>query len=341
MPSARMLAFLRALSALVSHGQIAFEAAAVSELPSIMLIFVTALNRSARSARVLLTLVCGALAPAGCSDSKSLTLDELASPVEVASDASAPAVDAATSAPVPLSLFAAGAVRASVLASVPDFAAAANLSIDYVFGSAGALRDQILTRTSGADVAILTPAVITPLDANGLVHGSRVDLAQVGGGLAVRAADALPDILDSDKFKAALLAADELYYADPALATAGAAFIRICTTLGIADTCAAAPLGKGHTFSGGAEAMAAMALSTSATVLGATQVSEIKATPGVQLVGEYPTAPLNLQVKTTYSAFIVESTSNLARAQLLMDFLSGDVFEAQLTVYGFEPVPAP
>jgi molybdate transport system substrate-binding protein len=295
------------------------------------------LNHPRRSVHRALKLLL-VLAPAGCSDSKSeLALDELGVPVEVLPDASTQASDAS-----PLSLFAAGATQASVRAAVPDFASGANLSIDYTFGSAGALRDRILTGTSGADVVILTPAAIAPLDAGALVHaGSRVDLAQIGGGLAVRSADALPDISSSDQFKAALLAADEIYYADPTLATAGAAFIKICATLEIADTCAAAPAGKGHAFAGGAEAMAAMALSTAATVFGATQISEIKATPGVQLVAEYPSAPVNLQVKTTYSAFIVESTSNLASAQLLVQFLGGDAFKAQLAVFGFEPFAAP
>ena len=246
-------------------------------------------------------------------------------------------MDALPDASAPLSVFAAGALQVSVMATVPDFATQNGLTINLTFGSAGSLRDQILTGTSGADVALVTPAVITALDAQGLVHaGSRVDLAQIGGGLAVRSGDVAPDISDSDKFKAALLAADEIYYADPALATAGAAFIKICMTLGIVDTCAAAPAGKGHPFPLGAEAMAAMAASTATTVVGTTQISEIKSTSGVKLVGEYPGA---LQLKTTYSAIIVEGTQNLASAQLLLQFLTGDTFKAELAMYGFEQVP--
>jgi molybdate transport system substrate-binding protein len=247
-------------------------------------------------------------------------------------------VDAPSEASAPLSLFSAGAVEAAVRAAVPGFATESGFTINFTFGSAGSLRDQILTGTSGADVAIVTPAVVTALDAKALVHaGSRLDLAQVGAGLAVRSADELPDISDPDKFKAVLLAADEIYYADPVLATAGMAFAKVCMTLGIADTCAAAPNGKGHTAAGGAEAMAAMALSTATKVVGATQISEIKATPGVKLVGEYPG---NLQVKTVYTAIIVEGTTNLPNAMLLLQFLGGDAFKTELAVRGFEPVPA-
>ena len=278
------------------------------------------------------------VAPVGCSDKEHAS----PTPVDVPPDAAAPAVDAPLDALAPLSLFATGATQASVMAVVPDFATRNGLTITLTFGSAGALRDQILTGTSGADVAIVTPAVITALDAKALVHaGSRVDLAQIGGGLAVRSGDEPPDISDSDKFKAALLAADEIYYADPALATAGAAFIKICNTLGIADTCAVAPNGKGHVSAGGAEAMATMALSTATTVVGVTQISEIKVTPGVKLVAEYPVAPVNLQVKTVYAAMIVEGTRDLDNAQRLLQFVGSDVFKAQLAVYGFDPIPAP
>jgi molybdate transport system substrate-binding protein len=293
------------------------------------------------------------LAPAACSDNKDQPIadgspssangasDALPSSVDAESDASAFPEGAPTDASA-LSMFAAGATQAAVMAAVPGFAAQSGFTVVLTFGSAGALRDRILTGTSGADVAIVTPAVVTALDAKSLVHaGSRVDLAQVGGGLAVRSGDALPDISDSDKFKAALLAADEIYYADPILATAGAAFIKNCMTLGIADTCAAAPAGKGHFSAGGAEAMATMALSTATTVVGSAQISEIKATSGVELVGEYPAAPVNLKVTTVYTAIIVEGTPNLARAQTLVDYLSGDAFMTELAKFGFVPVPDP
>lgn len=296
-------------------------------------------NGVARNIAVTLAV---SLSLASCSDKQNPAASNVNSGTDASPDAAAPATDASPDAPASLSLFAAGATQASVLAAVPGFATQSGLAIAYTFGSAGSLRDQILAGTSGADVAIITPAVVTALDAMGLVHaGSRVDLAQVGGGLAVRSADPLPDISDSDKLKAALLAADEIYYADPVLATAGAAFIKICTTLGIADTCAPAPSGKGHSFPGGAAAMAAMALSTAATVVGSAQISEIKATPGVAVVGEYPAAPINLQVKTVYTAFIVEGTDDLVDAQQLLQFLSGDSFMTQLAFYGFEPVSTP
>src|ERR1700733_12053235 len=82
-----------------------------------------------------------------------------ASPVDGSPVDAAP-VDAAPDGSAPLSLLAAGATQSSVRAAVPAFAAHSGLAINFTFGSAGALRNEILTGTSGADVAIVTPAVI-------------------------------------------------------------------------------------------------------------------------------------------------------------------------------------
>jgi len=313
-------------------------------------------NLSAHSPGTALAVVL-CLAPVGCSDAMDqaaaapvCTVDAStvdASTVDVSTaDASSADVsqagDAGLDASAALSLLAAGATQFSVMAAVPGFAIQNGLTINYTFGSAGSLRNEILTGTSGADIAIVTPAVITALeapDAQSFVYpGSRIDLAQIGGGVAVRSSDPLPDISTSDTFKAALLAADEIYYPDPALATAGAQFVTICTTLGIQDTCAVAPTGKGHTAPDGATAMSAMANSTATTVIGCTQISEIKSNPLVVLVGDYPSTPINLQVETVYSAIIVEGTAHLANAQLLLQFLGGDVFQSALYAYGFGPI---
>jgi ABC-type molybdate transport system substrate-binding protein len=123
-----------------------------------------------------------------------------------------------------------------------------------------------------------------------------------------------------------------VYYADPAVATAGAALMRVVDTLGIAEEVRA----KGHIASGGKAAMESMSLSTAPRVLGATQLSEIKAVPAVTLVGEYP-APL--QVKTTYSALVLEGSTRAEDALQLVQFLAGPSFQARLAQSGFEPVP--
>jgi molybdate transport system substrate-binding protein len=243
------------------------------------------------------------------------------------SDPPSPAPSAA-----PLNLLAAGATEASVRDELAAFTTQSGLSLAPTFGAVGALRDLVIAGTP-ADVVVVTPAIITTLDAQQLVHaGSRVDLGRVGGGLAVKAGTPLPKISTTDEFKQALLDADAVYYADPATATAGAALMKVVDSLGIGDQVRA----KGHTAAGGKEAMQAMAQSTAARAIGVTQISEILSVPETTLVGEYPA---ELQVKTTYAAIIIEGTERLADAQQLVQFFRGPEFQARLALSGFEPVP--
>lgn len=234
--------------------------------------------------------------------------------------------------PAPLNLLAAGATEAAVRDEIGSFSTQSGLAVNFTFGSAGVVRDMVLGGTP-ADVVVVTPAIITMLDAQQRVHaGSRVDLGRVGGGLAVKAGAPLPAISTTEELTQALLDADEVYYADPAMATAGAALMKVVDSLGIGDQVRA----KGHTAPGGKEAMQSMTRSTAARVMGATQISEILSVPEATLVGEYPAA---LQVKTTYSAIIIEGTGRIEDAQKLVQFFLGPDFQARLARSGFEAVP--
>jgi molybdate transport system substrate-binding protein len=233
----------------------------------------------------------------------------------------------------PLRLLAAGATEASVREEIGIFEAQHGLTVEYSFGAVGALRDKVLAGEP-ADVVIVTPAIITMLEAQQLVRaGSRVDLGRIGGGLAVKAGTAAPAIATAEQLKQALLDADEVHYADPATATAGAALMRIVDSLGIGDQVRM----KGKIASGGKEAMQNMSRSTAQRAIGATQISEILSVPEVKLVGEYPA---ELQVKTTYSAIIPARSERLDDAQKLVEFFVGPDFQARLGRSGFERVPA-
>jgi molybdate transport system substrate-binding protein len=273
-----------------------------------------------------LSLLVPLAAATGCSSGRSPETQLGSQDVESAPDATTPNLP-----PEPLRLLAAGATEASVRDTTPQFEAETGVSVQFDFGAVGALRDRVLAGEP-ADVLVVTPAIITALEAEQRVRaGSRLDLGQIGGGLAVRMGDPLPAIDTPDALEQALLDADEVYYADPAVATAGAALMRIVDTLGIGDEVRA----KGHIAPGGRAAIQNMILSTAARVIGATQISEIKSVPEALLVGEYP-APL--QVKTTYSAIILESTTRTDDATQLIQFFAGPTFQARLAQSGFEPV---
>ena len=213
-----------------------------------------------------------------------------------------------TAKPVPLNLLSAGATQAIVQDEQATFTTQSGITVDATYGAVGALRDMVIAGTP-ADVMIVTPAIITTLDGDHLVQAnSRTDLGVIGGGLAVKAGAAMPDI------------------------STDAALMTLVDQLGIGDEVRA----KGHTASGGAEAMQAMAASMAANPVGATQVSEILSVPQVTLVGEYPS---DLQVDTTYSAIIVEGTKQADEAQQLVQFFVGADFQARLAKSGFKPAP--
>jgi len=265
-------------------------------------------------------------AATGCSNGFSVSTWLAALGADSAADETTP-----TAPPEPLRLLAAGATEASVRDTMEQFEAESGIAVAFDFGAVGALRDRVLAGEP-ADLLVVTPAIITTLEAEQRVRaGSRVDLGRVGGGIAVRAGDPLPAIDTPAALEQALLEADEVYYADPAVATAGAALMKIVDTLGIGDAVRA----KGHIASGGKAAMQNMTLSTAPRVLGATQISEIKSVPEALLVGEYPEP---LQVKTTYSALILERTTRADDANQLIQFFAGPVFQARLAQSGFEPV---
>jgi molybdate transport system substrate-binding protein len=227
-------------------------------------------------------------------------------------------------------LLAAGATEASVRDTLPQFEAETGLRVTFDFAAVGALRDRVLAGER-ADVVLVTPVIIEALEAQGRVRaGSRVDLGRVAGGIAVRAGDPLPGIDTCERLRQALLAADEVHYADPALATAGAALLRIVDQLGIGDAIRA----KSQISAGGKAAMQNMTRSSAPCVIGATQISEIRSVPAAVLVGGYPPP---LQVATTYSAVLLEGTTRAADATRLIQFLAGPVFQARLAQSGFEP----
>lgn len=197
------------------------------------------------------------------------------------------------------------------------------------FGAVGKLRDR-LQAGERADVVVVTPAVLEQLEARRLVRaGSRVDMGRVGGGVAVRAGAPRPAVGTPEELKRALLDAAEVYYADPATATAGAHLLQVADRLGVG----AEVRRKGRVAPGGREAMQAMARSGDRAI-GLTQISEILSVPQVILVGPYPG---DLQRMTTYSGVVAAGAAHPEAAAAFLRFLSGPLARARFARAGFEP----
>ena len=186
----------------------------------------------------------------------------------------------------------AGAAQALVHAT----AKAAQIEVEGTFGAVGAML-QKLDAGESADVVILTRAQVDELARQGRVAaGTVADLGAVATAVAVRATDPPPDISGEAALRAAILAADAIYFPDPSRATAGIHFAKVLETLGIADRVR----DRIRNFPNGTTSMREMA-AAGGHPLGCTQATEILATPGIVLVGPLPRG---FHLDTTYTAAV-------------------------------------
>ncbi len=170
-------------------------------------------------------------------------------------------------------------------------------AIDGTFSAVGAMRDKLLAGEP-ADLVILSRALVEGLAKSGhVVASTMTDVARVATAVAVRAGDPLPPIGDKAELAAALEAADEIHFPDPALATAGIHFAKVMREIGIW----ARVESRLKLAANGNTAMRALAASTSGRPIGCTQESEIRATAGVTLVGPLPPG---CDLTTVYTAAV-------------------------------------
>lgn len=192
---------------------------------------------------------------------------------------------------------------------------AAGPRLDGTFGAVGAMKAKLLAGEP-ADVMILSRVLIDELARDGKVVADSIsDVATVATAIAVRSGDPLPAVGDKNSLRAALLAADEIHFPDPQQATAGIHFARVMEMLSIADRV------KAHwrTAPNGATAMRALAQSTVPRPIGCTQETEIRATPGVTLVGSLPSG---CELLTVYTAAITATAQAPADARRLIAMLA-------------------
>jgi molybdate transport system substrate-binding protein len=219
-----------------------------------------------------------------------------------------------------------GAAQGLVSALAPQFRAVTGAEISGTFGAVGAMRDKLLAGTP-ADLLILTRALIEALTVQGHVAaGSAVDIGTVHTALAVRSGDPVPAVDDTHGLRAALIAADSIYFPDPQLATAGIHFAKVLARLGIEDNA------RFRTFPNGASAMAALAASTTPKPIGCTQVTEILSTPGAKLAAPLPAG---YELATVYTAGRASNARSPDLARQLAELLSADTTRPARAKAGF------
>jgi molybdate transport system substrate-binding protein len=148
--------------------------------------------------------------------------------------------------------------------------------------------------------------------------------------VAVRDGDPLPDIRDADALRATLKGASAVYIPDPERSTAGLHFVEVVRRLGIADDVRR----RWRAFPNGAAAMRALADSRVSGEIGCTQVTEIRYTHGVTLVG---VLPVEFELATVYSTAVMRDAQSAPVAKVLVAWLGGPRSQALRTAGGFEP----
>jgi len=228
-----------------------------------------------------------------------------------------------------LHLLSAGAAQGLVRAIEPGFTAETGAVLKAHFGAVGAMRE-LFDSDESCDVIVLTAAMIDAMAAAGAVHGdTRAALGRVRTGVAVRDADAAPDVATPDALRAALLAADAIYLPDPLKSTAGIHFAKVLRELGIHDAVHA----RLRPSANGAAAMRELAASTSAHAIGCTQHTEILYTPGVRLVAALPR---QFELATSYVAAVTSRAADGALAHRFVQALAGPDAQALRSAGGFE-----
>jgi molybdate transport system substrate-binding protein len=222
----------------------------------------------------------------------------------------------------------AGAFKQVVLALVPNYERQTSNHVTVDNGTTGQLKGRI-DGGEAFDIVVITPAVIDQMTASGKVAaGSRINLASVGIGVAVKEGAQKPDIGTVEKFKEALLKAKSVAYIDPASGGSSGIYVdKLVEKLGIADQIRPkAKLKKGG--------YVAELIASGEAELGIHQISEIVPVKGVTLVGPLPK---EIQNTTTYAAGLSASTKEKDAAKELIEYLSGADAAAVLKSKGMDP----
>ena len=215
-----------------------------------------------------------------------------------------------------LNLLCAGAAQGLVKALQDTLQTQTGAAIAGRFGAVGAMKEALLAGEH-CDLMVVTDKMVGELVAEGrLDAATRAPLGRVKTGVAVRAGTPQPDVSTPEALKAALLAADAIYFPDAVRSTAGIHFANVMRELGIHDELEP----RFRTFPNGATAMREMAACDAPRLIGCTQVTEINYTDGVDLVAALPD---RFELATVYAAAVSSTALDAALARHFLDLLAG------------------
>ena len=235
-----------------------------------------------------------------------------------------------TTAAAEIKVLTTGAMKEVVLSVIPDFEKRTGHKVTVDNATAGALSRRI-REGEAFDIAVITPAAIDEMIRIGkMAAGSRVDLARVGVGVAVKQGAPLPDISTVDAFKRTLIGARAVAHGDPAAGGSSGIYVAaMLARIGVAD----AIRSKTILVPGG---LVAERVVTGQAEIGLHQISEILAVKGVTLVGPLPA---EIQNYTTYAVGLSMAAKDVGAAKAFIAALAAPNVEAVLKRRGMERAP--
>ena len=228
-----------------------------------------------------------------------------------------------------IKVMSAGAVKTMVAALGAEFERESGNTIDYNFGTAGALRERV-KGGEVADLVVVSQSAIAELAKLGLVVPATVtDLGRTVTGVIVREGSPKPDISTPEAFKQALRKARSVAYTDPkAGGTGGIMFAALLEKLGLAaEVNAKAVLGKG-----GFDVSQIVA--DGRAEIGTTFISEALPVKGLTVLGPLPG---DLHNTNGYTAAVHTKAANPAVAEAFLRALTAPATRARWTAAGLEP----
>jgi molybdate transport system substrate-binding protein len=230
-----------------------------------------------------------------------------------------------TAAAAEIKVLTAGAMKSVVLALQGGFESASGHRLVVDNDTAGGLLKRI-EAGEAFDMAIITPSAIDSLIGKGKVaDGSRVAIAKVGVGVAVKEGAPKPDLSSVDAFKRALLSAATVAYIDPASGGSSGIYVAgLLKKLGIADEIKP----KERLQAGG---YVAEKVAKGEAEIAIHQISEILPVKGVTLAGPLPE---EIQNYTVYAAGLSATAGDPKAAQAWIDYLKGPAASAAIESRG-------
>jgi molybdate transport system substrate-binding protein len=219
----------------------------------------------------------------------------------------------------------AGAMKSVVLALQPGFESASGHKLVIDNDTAGGLLKRI-EAGEAFDMAIITPSAIDTLIKNSkIVDGSRIAVAKVGVGVAVKEGAPKPDLSSVEAFKRALLSASTVAYIDPASGGSSGIYVAgLLKKLGIAEEIKP----KERLQAGG---YVAEKVAKGEAEIAIHQISEILPVKGVSLAGPLPE---EIQNYTVYAAGLSTAARDAKAAQAWIDYLKGPATSAVIEARG-------